>query len=351
MADITLEQKALVVALELLRNQVQENALALAANTLRTEELTAAYAAHVEQFVKSRAPSGPGEPIPTATPVATPVIPTATPVARVVQTAEQRQQQRERREERQRADSWRRTGDTLKQSVSPFAQMGALVGAKFAALVGPLAILGQALNSTTSGLGTLGKASQLVAAVLAPVILPAALMLATSFTAVAELMGENGGAMQSFFETMIDVLLPAIINSIDAFILMAEVAKGTAAVLKELGNAAAFWSAALHGRGTRDARSRVDSSMRDVLESFRRSIGPKAQISGLAEVGKQAQLAALNADPLEMRLMRMQLATLERIAAAVERRRTLDRDPRVHDPLTRAGRGLRTLLDPLGLVL
>jgi 23S rRNA G2445 N2-methylase RlmL len=54
-------------------------------------------------------------------------------------------------------------------------------------------------------------------------------------------------------------------------------------------------------------------------------------------VGKSVQLAALNADPLEARLLRQQLMVLERIAAAVERRREADASGRVHDPVSAAG--------------
>ncbi len=215
-----------------------------------------------------------------------------------------------------------------------------MMGARFAAVAGPLAILGQALSSATAGLQTLTRASQLVASSFAPIFLPAALMLATSFTAVAELMEKFGPQMEDFFGVMLDILLPAVTASIDGFILLADVVKGVSGTLKEFGAALALASGEIHGRGTREARERVGGATRDVLESFRRSLGPKATISGLGEVGKSVQLAALNADPLEARLMRQQLMVLERIAAAVERREA-GPTPRVHDPATTTA--MRTL--------
>lgn len=324
--EISEGQKALVVAMELLRNAVQDNVLALAANTRRTEESLAAHGASIEAFVAG-AGGGAGGAMPTATPVAT-----------VVETAEQRQKRQERAEERKRANERAETLKNTRQAFSPLTSMFALMGAKFAAIAGPLAVLGQVLSSATSGLQTLGKAAQLVASAFGPIILPAALMLATSFTAVAELMSDVGGpAMDAFFDLVINTLVPAITSSIDAFILLANITNEAADVLKALGGAAGSASAFLHGRGSRDARERVGGSMRDVMESFRRSLGPKAQISGLGEVGKSVQLAALNADPLEARLLRQQLMVLERIAAAVERRREADASGRVHDPVSAAG--------------
>lgn len=43
-----------------------------------------------------------------------------------------------------------------------------------------------------------------------------------------------------------------------------------------------------------------DKNMKLVIESLGKSMGPKGSYSGLSEVGKQAQLAAINADPVEM---------------------------------------------------
>jgi hypothetical protein len=52
-------------------------------------------------------------------------------------------------------------------------------------------------------------------------------------------------------------------------------------------------------------------------------------MSGLEEVGRAAQMAALQQDPLEARLMRDQLKVLEKIESAVSKRREADR---VYDP-------------------
>ena len=56
---MTPEQKALIVAMELLRIQVQDNTIALAANTLRVGALTPAGApGGGQQAVQSAAPAG-----------------------------------------------------------------------------------------------------------------------------------------------------------------------------------------------------------------------------------------------------------------------------------------------------
>lgn len=59
------------------------------------------------------------------------------------------------------------------------------------------------------------------------------------------------------------------------------------------------------------------------------SMGPKAQISGIGDVGRQVQMAAINNDPLEARLMKMQLTVLEKIERSVSQNRT---PRRVYDP-------------------
>jgi hypothetical protein len=58
-------------------------------------------------------------------------------------------------------------------------------------------------------------------------------------------------------------------------------------------------------------------SMSAVLASLRLSLGPKATVSGLGDVGRAAQLAALNNDPLDAELLRLQLSALERIERGV----------------------------------
>lgn len=68
----------------------------------------------------------------------------------------------------------------------------------------------------------------------------------------------------------------------------------------------------------------------DVIASFRLSIGPKAQFSQLAQVGQSAQLAGLNADPIEQRMLQQLLriaSDMEGVRAEMRRERGAG-DPR-----------------------
>ncbi len=53
-----------------------------------------------------------------------------------------------------------------------------------------------------------------------------------------------------------------------------------------------------------------------VIQSLQKSIGPKAAFSSISDVQRQAQLAALNTDPIEQRIlevMQQSLAELQKI--------------------------------------
>jgi hypothetical protein len=73
-------------------------------------------------------------------------------------------------------------------------------------------------------------------------------------------------------------------------------------------------------RAEEDARAATPagrlSGLEDVIRSLRISVGPKAQFSGLGEVTKNAQIAALNLDPVEMRMLRIMTREVELLEAA-----------------------------------
>lgn len=62
----------------------------------------------------------------------------------------------------------------------------------------------------------------------------------------------------------------------------------------------------------------VPGAMKDVLRSLQQSLGPKAAFSSLTEVGKQAQLAALNQDPLDAKVFRRGIETLQKLLESVD---------------------------------
>ena len=329
----TREEKALVMAIEILRDQVSDNTLALAANTPAHRRADVLVRAHGRPdggrgAGGTRGPLSPADMPPVqGMPVATARSPDGD--ARCVRGRDRRTgaRRREKEEERTRARDRARQMDWAKKSAEPLTRAFGMVTAKLAAIAGPFALLAQVLNSTTSGMQTLGTGTKVLASVFGPIFLPAALLLATEFVAIADVLTSKGmPALQSFFELIVDGCLPGIEMLVQMFQVLADAGSLTASMMKGLGDAMVFVTTLATGRGNESSAS-APTALRDVLASFRMSIGPKAQMSGLAEVGKAAQMAALNADPLEMRLMRDQLKVLEKIEAAVAKRRTGRREP------------------------
>ena len=65
------------------------------------------------------------------------------------------------------------------------------------------------------------------------------------------------------------------------------------------------------------AAATTQRALSDVMTSLKMSMGPKAAYSGLADVGQQMQLAALNVDPLEARVRERTLAAIDMLMASV----------------------------------
>ena len=302
------DAKALIVAMELLRVQVQDNALAVAANTMR--------------FAPTAGDSPPSANVPSAfdRPQAVVVMgPNPLPVTIAGGKGPPGAPR-----------APRRPAPSGTPGLAGIAAMFGLVVAKFAAVAGPLAIIATVVSSATSGFQTLQSAVKLLAGTIAPVLLPVVLMLATTFVAFSDVLMEVGlPVMETFFSVVLDTLIPAIEWMVEQFEWAAKGIIEFIDSLDFLSDSTVAASEEIFGRGDKKTRSRVDGAMRDVLTSFRMSIGPKATMSGLDEVGRAAQMAALQQDPLEARLMRDQLRVLEKIESAVSKRREADR---VYDP-------------------
>jgi hypothetical protein len=79
--------------------------------------------------------------------------------------------------------------------------------------------------------------------------------------------------------------------------------------------------------------SAVECGLLGTLKSLQLSMGPRAQISQLGEVSKQIQMARLNQDPIEARMLKTQqemLGALNQVVANTRHRRAAPN--RVHDP-------------------
>ena len=210
---------------------------------------------------------------------------------------------------------------------------------KVAAVAGPAAILGQVLESNVSGFRLVATGTKLLASVFAPVLLPATMMAAAGMAAVAEALSEEGGpALEEFFDLVFEYGIPAL----EAFVQSVEDAVYILKQMKDLDDRATQWvrdQLGLGGGGgegggdaVREALSgltegdhgarRTDSALSDVMRSLRNSLGPRGTVGSVEGVSRQAQAAALNADPLEQRLMRQQLDALQRIERSLNRNRS-----------------------------
>jgi hypothetical protein len=223
----------------------------------------------------------------------------------------------------------------------------------------------------------LGTAVRVLSTTLAPILLPVVVALAAGFIALADklepLIQE---ALPRWTAFIFDRLIPA-------FEFLADVVAGTVEVFGAIGEAvgdAVNWindmlpdvsaegigdtlvgAAAMPGEGGRGAgegefgnpfekilaaaRERMErdptgtgagefggekgggggtrsAALMDVLKSLRLSMGPRAQVSGLADASRNLQMAALNTDPLEARMLRTMeksLSVMERTAVGVEK--------------------------------
>lgn len=280
-----------------------------------------------------------------------------------------------------------------------------LIGAKFAMIMGPMAILSQVLSANTSGFQILGSAVKLLAATIGPILLPVIAVLAAGFVDVADRMWEDmAPALEGFYELVVGALLPAIAAIVDAFEAGADffnrqiealtptertheesidmvkqmrgagyddaaieaagfgdtlrameaaernggrpvdprnptgrgdyddpTASATAGTAGDYGDAAettpeydaevAAQRKKFREDNIREAerggpRSRTGEAFSEVVREMRASFGPKAQFSGISQLSRSAQLAAINQSPFEAKMldrMTKALEALERI--------------------------------------
>ena len=240
---------------------------------------------------------------------------------------------------------------------------GSLILTRFAAVVGPLAILGSVLSAANSGLALLGSAVKVLASTLAPILLPVTFALSVALTELsAQLQPLIFDALPTFVDYMLDDVLPAMEDFVDWLVKVAklvlnpsdattgdvvDVASGAVKYGAGPANIGGVASYAFEGAlssvtklydrlsgnpegttvfgeeakkkeaeakgGEGDKGSRAgEAAVRDrnrliaaeeTLQEFKLSLLPKAQFSGIADVGKQIQLGGLNASPYERKML------------------------------------------------
>jgi hypothetical protein len=245
--------------------------------------------------------------------------------------------------------------------------------------LGPLAILGKVIGTTSSGFGVFQAALGALAAVLAPIVLPLFISLAGALLDFSgDLEKAMSGGIVPFMNLIFGTLIPVLGFLADSFLNMIDILSDAmlwiAKFPESLSNAIAEF---LHLGGASDADNakmiadaresglgddairalavsmaktgdEIDRAFKiadgkdtgegdfsgatgaggsvdapasggrtgtdDALASLKLALGGKASFSGLADVGRQAQLAGLNADPIQMKI----LASGLRSAAAAE---------------------------------
>lgn len=113
--------------------------------------------------------------------------------------------------------------------------MGGMLAAKFSAVLGPLAIFSQTINSAGSGFQVLGKVVQVIGGLFASFLLPAIVVIAGALLDWAdEMEGEILGAAKGFARFIMTTLVPAIRFLADNFELLAVGAAAVLAVMNPL---------------------------------------------------------------------------------------------------------------------
>jgi hypothetical protein len=227
---------------------------------------------------------------------------------------------------------------------------GSALAASFARLLGPLAALATFLSQTTSGFALFGKAVNLLASTLAPVLLPAFFLLAVALAALSEVIFTRGlPVLEGFFSLIINTAIPAIVRFVDMVISAAEALDDLSKVKiggEEIGGEGVAALAAplfapmlapfaalgfgldradratggpgvgerLMGGARPEARGAVGRGMADALAELRLSLGPQASSGTAASVYSRAQMAAFQS-PFERRMLDIG----ERVIRALER--------------------------------
>lgn len=394
MSALSQEERMLVAAMELLRRQLGDTSVILAAaNTQKSDADYLKQAAEALQFVADRAPGGfgPARPVAPTPPPAdlggagAPVVidrklpkrPDTDPGPGGIETKENKADREPNAQKALKAwhdDPARKEANAAKQLASaqraerneklkgnPIASVLTGVAAKFAAVLGPAALLSQVLQSNLSGFQVLGTAVKVLATTLAPILLPVTAALAAGVLAVSDVLMEHlMPAMDTWFQFVLGSAIPAIAFLIDMFNDAAEGVSGWIEDLDGAGKAVREWAAERYrdaqqfnpftseeedekfirsnitGDGSDgepgderrflgmkwSSRGRGEEAtgrgLADTLRSLRMSMGPRATVTGLGGVGQAIQSAALNQDPLEARMLKVQtdmLNRLDRIAA------------------------------------
>lgn len=232
---------------------------------------------------------------------------------------------------------------------------------KFTAVIGPLAILGQVLQSSASGFQLLSSGVKLLAAVFAPFLLPIFVMFGGLLFAVAQMLdGKLQPALVRWMTFVVEDVVPVMEDFARGLEVLVEGARDVAGAFQEAidyideaifgtsnavklaagagdtgaGDYSGGWGAGAGGSfddgpgyggpgdgsggaarggagGAGGGKGGVAGGMEIMLQELRRSLGPQASFSGLAAASRSAQLAALNGSPIDKMLLDKTIRVVE----------------------------------------
>lgn len=200
-------------------------------------------------------------------------------------------------------------------------------------LLSPMSMMAQAINSSASGFQVFSSAVKVLAATFAPLLLPLFFHLAAGVVEASDVLDADlMPSLDEFFELCADGLIPTVYVLIEAFSFCTLAVREAAAILGDLTSQDPRrimnrlnpirddFEIEDKVRGEGDFSGGERSRARDdTFKELRMSMGPKATLSGIAQAGRNVQLAALNASPFEQRI-------LDRFNTAVNKLEAIDRN-------------------------
>lgn len=225
------------------------------------------------------------------------------------------------------------------------ARVSSLLSNQFTALLSPLQRLATYLTPTASGFGVFQKAIQVFATAVAPVLLPAFVLLSVALLELSDVVWrELKPVLKDFYAYMLEVGLPAIKQFVEALAVLPSVpgkvadefgriwddltnfdvskfvpdffpnGTGGGNILSGIGDAVA--AAVRDGTaaagtysfdpvpgGKPPAGDGAGKALQDVLRELQLAAGPKATFQGLGSVRGAGLAAAINFSPFEQRML------------------------------------------------
>lgn len=193
---------------------------------------------------------------------------------------------------------------------------------KILGLLTPMSLMAQAINSSASGFQIFSSAVKVLAATFAPLLLPLFAVLAEGLIALSDKIASDlMPQLEEFYGVVESELVPITYLLVDTFAFAVSAMGDAARIVGDLRsndpgrimNRLNPFQDDFERDGTesnlglsayaRTQTTRNTTARDDVIKELRMSMGPRASLSGIAQAGRNVQLAALNASPFEQRIL------------------------------------------------